>query len=55
MGVVDSKTQQPVGGRKRGGGVRFGEMERDGLIAHGTASLIQDRLVNCSDGTQVGL
>lgn len=50
-GPIDTITHQPLKGRKRGGGVRFGEMERDALIAHGTSFLLQDRLMHCSDET----
>ncbi|CAD6205427.1 unnamed protein product [Miscanthus lutarioriparius] len=48
-GRIDQITRQPIGGRKHGGGIRFGEMERDALLAHGSSYLLHDRLHSCSD------
>lgn len=52
-GPIDTLTRQPVKGRKKHGGVRFGEMERDGLLSHGTSFLLQDRLFINSDRSLV--
>jgi DNA-directed RNA polymerase II subunit RPB2 len=46
-------THQPTQGRSNEGGMRIGEMERDGLIAHGMSKFIRESFMERSDGATV--
>ena len=48
-GPMTQLTRQPTGGKRKEGGLRIGEMERDSLISHGIASFIQESMMERSD------
>ena len=49
VGKLTGLTRQPTEGRRRGGGLRIGEMERDTVLSHGISLFIKESMMERSD------
>lgn len=50
---IDIKTDQPNKGVGTGGGIRFGEMEKDTALANGSSGFIQYKMIDKCDGKDI--
>lgn len=48
-GPYNYLTKQPTAGRRKKGGLRIGEMERDALVSHGASSFVKESMMERSD------
>jgi len=54
-GPMVNLTRQPAEGRSRAGGLRIGEMERDGIASHGATRFAKERMYDSSDAYSVSV
>jgi len=54
-GPLQSLIRQPAAGRANNGGLRIGEMERDSILAHGTAGFLRESMMERSDKYEVNI